>query len=87
LHSAQIRRACTTMEIHAEVDARGLQCPLPILRAKKALAQLAGGQLLKVITTDAGAARDFAAFSRQTGHALLAQHKQGEETTHILQRR
>lgn len=55
------------------VDASGLRCPLPILRAKKALAQMQGGQLLKVITTDPHAVRDFQAFCAQTGNELVAQ--------------
>ena len=55
-----------------DVDARGLNCPLPILRAKKALATLASGQLLRVTATDPGSERDFEAFCRQTGNALVA---------------
>ncbi len=70
-----------------EVDATGLKCPLPILRAKKALAQLQSGQVLKVITTDTHAVRDFQAFARQTGNALLAQVEQGERVVHLLSRR
>ncbi|ASP18045.1 sulfurtransferase TusA family protein [Neisseria sp. 23W00296] len=54
------------------LDVKGLKCPLPILRAKKALAALASGEVLTVEATDAGAPDDFAAFCRQTGHALLA---------------
>ncbi len=54
-----------------EVDARGLNCPLPILRAKKALSTLQSGQVLKVVSTDPGSTRDFEAFSRQTGNELL----------------
>ena len=59
------------MEIDKEIDTRGLNCPLPILRAKKALAELESGQVLKVVATDPGSMRDFAAFSKQTGHVLL----------------
>ena len=70
-----------------EVDATGLKCPLPILRAKKALAQLQSGQVLKVITTDTHAVRDFQAFARQTGNALLAQVEHGERVVHLLSRR
>ncbi|MFT3802741.1 MAG: sulfurtransferase TusA family protein [Burkholderiaceae bacterium] len=55
----------------AEVDARGLNCPLPILKAKKALSTLASGQVLKVLATDPGSVRDFNAFARQTGNALV----------------
>ena len=70
-----------------EVDASGLKCPLPILRAKKALAQLQSGQVLKVITTDPHAVRDFEAFSRQTGNVLEAQLDQGDSALHFLRRR
>jgi len=70
-----------------EVDASGLACPLPILRAKKALAQLQSGQVLKVVTTDRNAVRDFQAFCKQTGNALLAQQDGGERVTHFLRRR
>lgn len=70
-----------------EVDATGLKCPLPILRAKKALAQLQSGQVLRVLTTDTHAVRDFQAFARQTGNALLAQQDQGERVVHLLSRR
>jgi tRNA 2-thiouridine synthesizing protein A len=70
-----------------EVDASGLKCPLPILRAKKALAQMASGEILKVVTTDPHAAHDFQAFCQQTGNALLAQVEQGESVWHFLRRR
>jgi len=70
-----------------EVDASGLKCPLPILRAKKALAQLESGQVLRVITTDPNAIRDFQAFSKQTGNGLQAQIESGETTIHYLSRR
>jgi TusA-related sulfurtransferase len=70
-----------------EVDARGLNCPLPILKAKKALAELQSGQLLKVLSTDAGALRDFQAFARQTGNELVAQSTEGDVTAHVLRRR
>jgi tRNA 2-thiouridine synthesizing protein A len=63
------------MEFDKEVDARGLNCPLPILRAKKALAEVASGQVVRVIATDPGSVKDFQAFARQTGNELL---KQGE---------
>ena len=70
-----------------EVDASGLTCPLPILRAKKALAQMESGQVLRVVTTDRNAVRDFQAFSRQTGNALLAQQESDGGCTHFLRRR
>jgi tRNA 2-thiouridine synthesizing protein A len=70
-----------------EVDARGLNCPLPILRAKKALNDLASGQVLKVIATDPGSRRDFEAFARQTGHRLLRVDEATREWSFYLQRR
>ncbi|MCC7547013.1 MAG: sulfurtransferase TusA family protein [Burkholderiales bacterium] len=55
-----------------ELDARGLNCPLPILRTKKALNEMTGGQTLHVVATDPGSVRDFQAFARQTGHELIS---------------
>jgi len=70
-----------------EVDASGLKCPLPILRAKKALAQLDSGQVLKVITTDTHAVKDFQAFAKLTGNVLDAQVETGSGAVHYLRRR
>jgi tRNA 2-thiouridine synthesizing protein A len=70
-----------------EIDTRGLNCPLPILRAKKALAELVSGQVLKVVATDPGSIRDFQAFARQTGNELLVQQTLGNEFVHFLKRR
>ncbi|MYZ45996.1 sulfurtransferase TusA family protein [Schauerella aestuarii] len=71
-----------------EVDASGLLCPLPILRAKKALAQLESGQVLKVVTTDRNAVRDFQAFARQTKNELvLQQPDEAGGCLHFLRRR
>ena len=75
------------MDIVKEVDARGLNCPLPILKAKKALAELQSGELLKVLSTDGGALRDFQAFAKQTGNELVEQQSAGDEFTHVLRRR
>ncbi len=75
------------MQIDKEVDARGLNCPLPILKAKKALSEMASGQLLKVVATDKGSTRDFQAFAKQTGNELIDQRELGEEFIHILRRR
>ncbi|TFZ03850.1 sulfurtransferase TusA family protein [Ramlibacter humi] len=75
------------MNIDKEIDTRGLNCPLPILRAKKALTDMQSGQLLKVVATDPGSVRDFQAFSRQTGNELVDQSEQGEEFIHVLRRR
>jgi len=80
--------ACPDAEhIDLEIDARGLRCPLPILRTKKALAQLQSGQTLRVLTTDPHALRDFQAFCRQTGNPLLAQIEQTNHAIHLLSRR
>ena len=75
------------MQTHKEIDTRGLNCPLPILKAKKALADMASGQLLKVVATDSGSLRDFQAFARQTGNELVEQQTVGEEYIHVLRRR
>jgi TusA-related sulfurtransferase len=75
------------MEVHKELDTRGLNCPLPILKAKKALAEMHSGEVLRVVATDPGSTRDFQAFSRQTGNELLEQHEQGGEFVHYLRRR
>ena len=60
------------MQFDKELDARGLNCPLPILRTKKALTDMAAGQVLKIMATDAGSVKDFQAFARQTGNDLLS---------------
>ena len=75
------------MDAHKELDARGLNCPLPILKAKKALADMHTGEVLKVIATDPGSMRDFQAFARQTGNELVEQLAQGDEFVHLLRRR
>jgi tRNA 2-thiouridine synthesizing protein A len=70
-----------------EVDARGLNCPLPILKAKKALSGLSSGQVLKVVATDPGSLRDFQAFSRQTGNQMVGQSEADRTWTFFLKRR
>ena len=74
------------MQIDKEIDTRGLNCPLPILKAKKALAEMLSGQLLRVVSTDPGSTRDFQAFSKQTGNELLEQQTAGEDFIHVLRR-
>lgn len=75
------------MNAHAEVDATGLNCPLPILRAKRALSAMASGEVLRVIATDPGASRDFQAFAKQTGNTLLDIVKGDDvQTFYILKR-
>lgn len=59
------------MNVELELDTSGLNCPLPILKAKKALSELQSGQRLRVIATDPGSVRDFEAFAKQSGHELL----------------
>ena len=75
------------MDANKEVDARGLNCPLPILKAKKALADMPSGQVLRIIATDPGSMRDFQAFARQTGNELIEQSSSDSEFTHYLRRR
>ena len=70
-----------------DLDARGLNCPLPILRTKKALAGLASGQVLRVLATDPGAVKDFQAFSKQTGHQLLSHSEQERVFTFFMQKK
>ena len=73
--------------IQKELDTRGLNCPLPILKAKKALADMGSGDLLRVVSTDPGSMRDFQAFARQTGNELVEQKAEGTEFVHLLRRR
>jgi tRNA 2-thiouridine synthesizing protein A len=60
-----------------ELDATGLNCPLPILRAKKSLASLNAGQVLRIVATDPGSVKDFEAFAKQTGNELLESKEEG----------
>ena len=75
------------MIIDKELDTRGLNCPLPILKAKKALAEMLSGQVLKVVSTDAGSVRDFQAFAKQTGNDLVEQQTAGGDFIHVMRRR
>lgn len=75
------------MRIDKEIDTRGLNCPLPILKAKKALADMVSGESLKVISTDAGSVRDFQAFAKQTGNELIDQQTVNDDFIHVLRRR
>ena len=75
------------MEFQKEVDARGLNCPLPILRTKKALADMASGDVLKVLATDPGSPRDFQAFAKQTGNELLSHQEVDKVFTFYIKRR
>jgi TusA-related sulfurtransferase len=75
------------MDAQKEIDTRGLNCPLPILKAKKALADLQSGEVLRVLSTDPGSVRDFQAFARQTGNELVEQSTAGDDFVHYLRRR
>jgi tRNA 2-thiouridine synthesizing protein A len=70
-----------------EIDARGLNCPLPILRTKKALNDMHTGQVLRILSTDPGSVRDFQAFAKQTGNALLQHGEQDGAFFFLLQRK
>jgi tRNA 2-thiouridine synthesizing protein A len=76
-----------TTAINKELDVKGLNCPLPILRAKKALADMASGELLRVVATDPGSVKDFAAFCKQTGNALLSSDDNGQEFSFVISKR
>ena len=75
------------MDADKELDTRGLNCPLPILKAKKALADMQSGEVLRVVSTDPGSMRDFQAFARQTGNELVEQLTVGDDFIHLLRRR
>lgn len=79
------------MKIDRELDVRGLSCPLPILRAKKALSEMEEAQILRVIATDTGSVRDFQAFCKQTGHELVSQTAKtevsGQEYEFVVRRK
>lgn len=75
------------MEFDREVDARGLNCPLPILRAKKALAEMNAGQVVRVLATDPGSVKDFQAFARQTGNDLVKQGETADKAFEFFLRR
>ena len=75
------------MDFDVELDARGLSCPLPILRAKKALSEMSSGQVLRIIATDKGSVNDFAEFCRQTANVLLSSTVQDGEFLFLIRRR
>jgi tRNA 2-thiouridine synthesizing protein A len=75
------------MNFDKELDARGLNCPLPILRAKKALGELTSGQVLRIMATDPGSVKDFAAFAKQTGNELLSSAENNKEFEFYIKRK
>ncbi len=75
------------MDFNKELDARGLNCPLPILKTKKALAEMTSGQVLRVVATDPGSVRDFQAFARQTGNELVSHNEENKEFIFLMRRK
>jgi len=69
-----------------ELDARGLNCPLPILRAKKSINELSAGQVLRIVATDPGSVKDFEAFSKQTGNQLLESTEENGEFVYLIKK-
>jgi tRNA 2-thiouridine synthesizing protein A len=76
-----------TIQFQKDLDARGLNCPLPILKAKKALAEMATGEVLRITATDTGSVRDFQAFAKQTGNALLSHVQVKGEFVFLMRRK
>ena len=70
-----------------EIDTRGLNCPLPILRTKKALSDVLSGQVLKVVATDPGSVKDFEIFAKQTGHQLVSHSESNGEFTFLMKKK
>ncbi len=75
------------MNFDKDLDARGLNCPLPILRAKKALTDMQSGQILRIIATDPGSVKDFQAFCKQTGNELISQTEVDKEFVVLMKRK
>ena len=75
------------MQFDRELDVKGLNCPLPILRTKKALSEMISGQLLHVLATDPGAVKDFHAFARQTGNTLVESNEDGPVFEFVFRRK
>ena len=75
------------VEFDEELDTSGLNCPMPVLKAKKALSSLSAGQVLYVIATDPGSLKDFQAFSKQTGHELIQAREESNVFYYLLKKR
>jgi len=75
------------MNFDKELDARGLNCPLPILRTKKSLNDMTSGQILKVVSTDCGSVKDMQAFASQTGNTLVSQTEENKEYIFFMQKK
>ena len=74
------------IDTNQELDARGLNCPLPILRTKKAIAAMASGETLRVIASDPGSVKDMESFCRQTGNPLITSAQQGDDFVFVVER-
>ena len=75
------------MNVDKELDARGLNCPLPILKTKKSLADMASGQVLRIVSTDCGSVKDMAAFATQTGNELVSQAEENGEYIFFMKKK
>ena len=75
------------MEFDKELDARGLSCPLPILKTKKSLNEIQSGQVLKILATDPGSVKDMQAFANQTGHALISSAESDNTYTFLIRKK
>lgn len=75
------------VDFNNELDARGLVCPLPILKIKKSLADMSSGQVLKVVATDSGSVKDVQAFAKQTGNVLLSSSNEGAEYIFLMRKK
>lgn len=75
------------MNFDKEIDTRGFNCPLPILRTKKALSDMHSGQVIKIVSTDPGSVKDFRAFSKQTGNELLSHAEDNREFTFFMKKK
>ena len=80
-------RPAETAPVDAELDATGLTCPMPLLKAKQALNRMSAGELLRVIATDPGSVRDFEVFSAQSGNALVDSVTEGERFVYMLRKK
>ena len=88
VYSFPLRPQYATMtNFDKDLDVRGLNCPLPILRAKKALAELKSGKVLRVLATDPGSVKDFEAFARQTGNQLLSHEEADKIFTFFMKKK
>jgi TusA-related sulfurtransferase len=74
------------MQIDKELDARGLNCPLPLMKTKKTLTDMQVGQVLRVVATDSGSVNDMLAFTKKAGHEMLEQQNVGNDYIHVIRR-